>query len=178
MNRAILLLRKTECKETSLWWLKAAYNWTYSCWSLRYFCHQNERYKLNGLFVQFSREAVKCIIKFFALSPPHVSVLQHHVQTPRFLFDVMHDRENAMEVQRVFMSACYLYDYNWIWGWKSSEIRLQFEFLELICCKMQFYIFHCVYIQWSLLGLRNVSVQRTTSEASGGCVSDSDSATE
>jgi len=140
VNRALLLLRNSDCKETSLWWLKAAYNWTHSCWSLSYFCHQNKRYKLNGLFFRFWREAVGCIIKFFLLSPRLESALQHHVQTPCLLFDVMRDRENALEVQRVFMSTCYLYDHNWIWGWKASEICLQFEFLEIRCCKMQFYI--------------------------------------
>ena len=62
VNRALLLLRKTECKDTSLSRLETAYNWTQSCWFLSYFCHQKERFKLNGLFVQFSRETVVCII--------------------------------------------------------------------------------------------------------------------
>jgi len=52
----------------------------------------------------------------------------------------MRDGQNAVEVQRVFMSACCLYDHSWLWGWKASEFRLQFEFLEIRCCKMLFYI--------------------------------------
>ena len=121
-----------------------------------------------------------CVIKFFALSLPLESVL-NIMSRPRACCLMSCAMERMLWKFRGSSCLRVIYmtttEYG---GGKLLKFVSSLNFFNYVAaqCHFTFRGFHCVYIQWGLLGLSNASALRTTSDASGGCVSQFDSETE